>query len=111
MIIYDLSVFSPTPFGRYPDDGKFNGTAFREILCKKLNEAKAKKEKLCVDLDNIQFGVGSSFLEEAFGGLVRKGLFSKKELIGTKGLLKIKSQQLFYIEEINQYISEAIVEL
>lgn len=107
MITYDLSKFSTKPFGRYVKDGKFNGTTFREILSVKLKEAQSENDYLIVDLDNIEFGVGSSFLEEAFGGLVRKGLFTKDELIGSQGILQIKSQQAFYKEEIHQYIDEA----
>ncbi|MEL0634661.1 STAS-like domain-containing protein [Pseudoalteromonas carrageenovora] len=110
MIKYDLSKFSPTPFGRYPDDGKFNGTAFRKKLIELLNEAKVKNDTLEINFDNISLGIGSSFLEESFGGLVRKGYFNKDDLIGNKKLLKIKSNQAYYIEEINNYISEAEVE-
>ena len=110
MITYDLSTFSPTPFGRYLDDGKFNATKFRTILTEKLIEAKENNEELTVDLDGITLGIGSSFLEEAFGGLVRKGLFTKGELIGKNGILHIKSKQKFYQTEINSYIEEAKAE-
>jgi len=110
MITYDLSKFSPTPFGRYPEDGKFNGTAFRNILVKLLTKAGEQNEYVLVDFDTIELGIGSSFLEESFGGLVRKNHFSPEQLIGNNGLLKIKSSQTFYIDEIKQYISEAAAE-
>ncbi len=114
MKYYDLSDFSITPFGRYLDDGKFNGTTFREVLAAELYQAKNKQESLTVDFDNVELGIGSSFLEESFGGLVRKGLFTKDELInginGEARLLVIKSQQDFYNEEVEQYISEAKLE-
>jgi hypothetical protein len=59
--------FSTVPLGRFPDDSPFNGTTFREIW---LIPALAKYQSIEVDLDRAE-GYGSSFLEEAFGGLVR----------------------------------------
>ncbi|REL27664.1 STAS-like domain-containing protein [Thalassotalea euphylliae] len=110
MTVYDLSNFSDTPFGRYSDDSKHNGTAFREILIDKLKQARQDKTKLIVDFDSIKIGIGSSFLEEAFGGLVRKGYFTKEELTGELGVLDIKSDQDFYKKEIFAYINEAKLE-
>lgn len=67
--------FSVTPIGRYNDDSDYNGTKFREtVLRKALSEGSVE-----VDLDGVE-GFGSSFLEEAFGGLVRKGYFSAEVL-------------------------------
>lgn len=59
--------FSTEPYGRYPDDGETNGTRFREeFLVPALNS----DEQVTVILDKTE-GYGSSFLDEAFGGLVR----------------------------------------
>ena len=110
MLTYRLSEFSHTPFGRYPDDGKFNGTKFRDVLVEKLNQAREQKDTLNLIIDLTNYGIGSSFLEESFGGLVRKGYFKKEELIGSNSLLSIDSKFTFYIDEINQYISEATPE-
>ena len=59
--------------------------------------------KVLVDLDGAM-GYSSSFLEEAFGGLIRAG-FTKECL---NKLLVIKSDnEPSLIEEINQYIKES----
>ena len=69
--------FSPFPAGRYhPDDGPYTGQRFREErlvpALGKLGEA----ERLEVVFGGVE-GCGSSFLDEAFGGLVRDAGFSK----------------------------------
>ena len=62
--------FSEFPGGRYPEDGDGNGTDFRE---KYLVPAIRAGEPVDVILDGTR-GYPSSFLEEAFGGLVRQGI-------------------------------------
>ena len=59
--------YSSLPGGRYRDDGPGNGTAFREDF---LVPALKKGGAVRVVLDGAA-GYPSSFLEEAFGGLVR----------------------------------------
>lgn len=59
--------FHPLPAGRYLEDGPGNGTTFRE---KFLVPALQQHRDLLIDLDDAP-GYPSSFLEEAFGGLVR----------------------------------------
>lgn len=109
MITYDLKDFSVTPFGRYKTDSPHSAEAFREILAKKLNEALKQDDRLTIELDNV-YGLGSSFLEESFGGLVRKGLFTKEQLInGESRLLNFKTEHDFYIQEIEEYINTAEV--
>jgi hypothetical protein len=67
--------FSPSPAGRHRSDGPYPGEAFREdFLIPRLNSA----DLLNIDLDGTS-GYGSSFLEEAFGGLVRSG-FNEAQL-------------------------------
>jgi len=77
MIIKISQDFSEVPLGRYKDDGDFNGERFREEF---LLPALRANDSVTVDINDLE-GLGSSFLEEAFGGLVRKGYFSEKELI------------------------------
>lgn len=68
--------FSKEPAGRYPEDGPNNGERFRlEYLVPQL----AKVARLSIELDGTE-GYGSSFLEEAFGGLVREHGFTADEL-------------------------------
>jgi hypothetical protein len=59
--------FSRYPAGRFEKDGPHSGEAFRERF---LRPALAQGQDVEVELDDA-LGYGSSFLEEAFGGLVR----------------------------------------
>lgn len=91
--------FSRYPAGRYESDGPYNGQTFREkILVPALS---GKTGKVLIELDGAR-GYGSSFLEEAFGGLVRDG-FSADELLN---LIDFKSEDSSLIEEIKGYIIE-----
>lgn len=68
--------FSTHPAGRYESDGPFSGEKFRkEHLVQKLRTSDHVK----VVLDGTR-GYPSSFLEEAFGGLVRSEGFSLTQL-------------------------------
>ncbi len=78
--------FTDTPGGRYITEGDFSGELFRnKILYPKLQEANG--DKLIVDFDGC-YGFGTSFLEEAFGGLVReyniKGLLNNLIMVSTE---------------------------
>ena len=68
-----------------------------------------KKEKLYVDLDG-GYGYGSSFLEEAFGGLVRKLKETNKKSL--KNILDIvviiSNEEPAQIEKIQNYIKDAL---
>ena len=95
--------FSVSPAGRVPADGPFNGERFRnDFLAPALN----KNDKVVVVLDGVS-GFGSSFLEEAFGGLVRKKIASP-EMLGTHLEIQYSDQKLaFYAELIHEFINEA----
>lgn len=94
--------FSRYPAGRFKTDGPYNGELFRdEFLMPELS----KQQHILLELDDTA-GYGSSFLEEAFGGLVRKGLSSTK----IKELIKFHSEDESLIEEINEYINDAAKE-
>ena len=91
--------FSRYPAGRYETDGPYNGQTFRE---KFLIPALSKKTgKILIELDGAR-GYGSSFLEEAFGGLIRAG-FTANEVLDR---LDLKSEDNTLIEEIKGYILE-----
>lgn len=69
-MVYTINIardFSRYPAGRYISDGPFTGEGF---LTEKLLPAVEANNKICVELDGT-LGYGSSFLEEAFGGLMR----------------------------------------
>ena len=97
--------FSNVPIGRYKTDNKFSGENFRDQLLEPKLRELTEGEKLTVDIREIE-GYGSSFLEEAFGGLVRKGYFTKEEL---HEKLKIEDDEIyvFYTRLIWKYIKEA----
>lgn len=101
MSFVKITDFSPFPAGRYVTDGPYSGQAFRDnVLIPQLTE----NDLVQVDL-NGAFGFGSSFLEEAFGGLVRVGKFSLKTL---KEKLKISSEDdPLVTDEIWSYIESA----
>ena len=73
MIKYRISTeYTDTPGPRYRIQGDFSGEDFREVvLVPLLTKAKELNEKIEINLDGA-FGYPSSFLEESFGGLVRK---------------------------------------
>lgn len=65
------SDFSEIPGGRLKREGKHSGEEFRdELLLPKYREAEKNDTELEVDFDDC-YGIGTSFLEEAFGGMVR----------------------------------------
>lgn len=88
--------FSRYPAGRYTADGPFSGAAFRDNFL--LPPLQAGQE-VTVELDGVR-GYGSSFLEEAFGGLVRNG-FAPNEV---RKLLTLHSTDQSLVEEIEEYI-------
>ena len=103
-----IADFSTYPSGRDAQDGSSNGERYRtEVLIPLLQEAQAQGNKVvCVSLKGV-LSFGSSFLEEAFGGLVRTGRFSKDQL---RKLLKIDPGKPSFVRHeraIWAYIEEA----
>lgn len=98
--------FSPYPAGRDHADGPFNGARFRdEILRPRLADAIARGQTLVVSLDGVK-SFGSSFLEEAFGGLVRIGV-SKKDVIRYLHVRATGDSSQRYLDAIKRYVSQA----
>lgn len=89
------------PAGRYISDGSFSGERFRDEL---LIPALRSSDKVEVHLDGT-LGYGSSFLEEAFGGLLRAGGFTKEDLLAQ---LVLVSSDESLITEIRQYLGLSI---
>lgn len=91
--------FSPSPAGRYPTDGPYPGESFRNKL---LLPAIQHHDRVIVDMDGSEMA-GSSFLEEAFGGLVREGRIRESEL---RKKLEVKSSRRSDVIRIWGYIHD-----
>lgn len=89
--------FGRYPAGRYLADGPYNGQKFREEFL--IPALKGKDDEIEITLSDAR-GLKSSFLEEAFGGLVRTG-FLPEELIRR---FKFVAKDQTLIEEILEYI-------
>jgi STAS-like domain of unknown function (DUF4325) len=102
-VSHEISVardFTEFPFGRYPEHGPFSGQEFRSRL---LVPALKAHRKVVVDLAGAR-GLAPSFLEEAFGGLIREG-FSLDQLVDQ---LEIHSDvDPSYISEVWMYVRDA----
>ncbi|HEJ9180345.1 STAS-like domain-containing protein [Serratia marcescens] len=94
--------FSKTPFGRYTTDSPNSAERFRRDFL--VPAFRSGEQEVVVDFRGVALGIGSSFLEEAFGGLVRKEGLPKSRL---KGRLVIKSDMPFYKEQIEKFIDIA----
>lgn len=81
--------------GRYKKDSEYSGEEFLEKL---LEPAFLKHEKVVIQLDSLE-GYSAGFLEESFGGLVRKygyeAVIKKLELRSEKRKYLIKRIQEF----------------
>lgn len=96
--------YTKSPGGRLIKEGDFSGEEFREkILLPKVQEALYNNLSLTVELDG-GFGYGSSFLEEAFGGLARKT--KDKRLL--KILTIISEEEPELKDDIMQYIKDGL---
>ncbi len=100
MTINIAKQFSKYPGGRFLEDGDFSGQGFREEL---LVPALREYAQVTVELDGT-LGYGSSFLEEAFGGLIREEGFYYEDLKDRLRLVA-KSDMLPYT--IDRYMQEA----
>lgn len=106
LIIKIAQDFSDTPGGRYINEGEHSGEAFRdEVLMPKYMEAVKSGKRLIVNLDGC-YGLATSFLEEAFGGLVRK----QKNRDILKILEIVSEDRPNLIEKIIGYIKEAKID-
>ncbi len=98
--VVDVGVdFTRFPAGRIASDGPYSGEIFRD---KHLRPWLDRGEQVTVRLDSA-LGYGSSFLEEAFGGLIRLG-YAKEKI---RKLIKLDSEDPLLIDEIEGYIHNA----
>lgn len=81
--------FTTEPGGRFIKHGPFSGEKFRiDVLLPALTDARKSGSRVTVVLDGVA-GYAGSFLEEAFGGLVRIDGFTSEEL---SRLLEIRAE-------------------
>ena len=101
MVVVNIAQhFTRYPSGRYKRNGATSGEAFRERF---LEAPLAKGDDVTVELDGT-VGYGSSFLEEAFGGVVRSLNLPAGEI---KKHLTIVTSDPTLRDEIFEYIKDA----
>lgn len=104
MVVNIAEDFSKVPAGRYhPKDGNRTGERFRNDILKKFLQC--NDDDITINLDGV-VGYPSSFLEEAFGGLVRDG-FTYEVLKKRLSITTTEARKKRYIDLIWQYIQEA----
>lgn len=105
MVINIAKEYTRTPGGRFRKEGQYSGEDFREYILKPAFErANQNGEKLVVILDG-GFGYGSSFLEEAFGGLARQT--KDKRLLNIE---IVSEEEPRLAKDIIEYITDALKE-
>jgi hypothetical protein len=102
MVEIYIKDFTTSPGGRYEKEGNFSGEEFRTKFLEP-HFSSGLEEKIDIYLDGTE-GYPSSFLEEAFGGLVRK--IGNKEAVKNK-LNFITNDSILKIE-IQNYIEKAL---
>ena len=95
--------FSTTPGGRRKALGPASGEEFRELLIRALESDAAEVD---VVLDGVE-GYGSSFLEEAFGGLVRLGRWPAVEVQRRVRPVAYDPEYDTYVQEARTYMQDA----
>ena len=98
--------FSDVPAGRYKMDGPNSGERFRNDF---LVPALRTGEKVEVILDGSE-GYGSSFLEEAFGGMVRNTEFTREYIEANLNITAHSAEYALYRDLALEFISNAFNE-
>lgn len=101
MNVLYIKDFSKYPGPRYEALGQNSGEKFRNSY---LIPALKENPDITIDFDGV-FGYGSSFLEEAFGGLARNGI---DKLTLEKLKIHLKSSDPSIVLEVKSYIDDAI---
>jgi hypothetical protein len=96
MMIKVAKDFSYAPGPRFIREGANSGELFRTaILRDAVREAIERNEELVIDLDGTA-GVGPSFIDESFGGLIRADKFDYDALIK---IIKVISKEQPKLED------------
>ncbi len=99
--------YSREPGPRYTWQGTFSGEHFRETVLLTLFDGIVDNDALLtIDLDRTA-GFGPSFLEEAFGGLVRLRGYDKVR----RHLGFVSREEPHLIGEVNEYMTDAASEM
>lgn len=101
--------FTEIPGGRYREQGNHSAEEFRdEYLYPKYLTCLKNNEKLIIDLDG-GYGYATTFLEEAFGGLIRKLKEEKIEYRNAPKIIEARSKDCHeYVEKIYKFMDDAI---
>lgn len=97
--------FCDIPGPRYIREGSYSGEDFRErLLFPLLQECITSGDTLRIDLDGTQ-GYGTSFLEEAFGGLIRENHLSLSDV--SEHIDFVSEEEPYLIDDIKEYLRDA----
>lgn len=96
-----VSDYTKFPYARYRDDGDGNGEEFRDDF---IAPILAAGSNLIIDLDGVVDEYGSSFLDEAFANLLRKGVISPADI---DKRIEFKSDNQQWLAELKIYIDNA----
>ncbi len=101
--------FTTAPGARLRSEGEHSAEEFRyRLLAPRLRTVLSEWGTLTVNLDGTA-GYAASFLEEAFGGLIREEGFTQTEL--KLGLKFVSEEDRSILDEIEDAITDAQVEL
>lgn len=96
--------FSSRPGGRTKVMGPGSGEAFRELIISRLKRSPG--EVFEIILDGTE-GYGSSFLEEAFGGIIRLDLMTPEEAFKRIKIIAVSRNYQSYAIEAEKYMHDA----
>lgn len=103
MILNIAKDFSETPGDRYIDESKYSAEEFRETLLEPLlNYCIDNDEVLVVNFDG-SYGYSSGFLEESFGGLIRKG-YDASDILNNMAFISKDDETI--INKVTNYMIE-----
>lgn len=104
LVISIAKDFTSRPGGRTKVMGPGSGEAFRDLLVRHLK--RLPEETIEVELDGTE-GYGSSFLEEAFGGIIRNRLLPAEDALRRIIVVARTPAYRSYAGEARQYMLDA----
>ncbi|MBL4871577.1 MAG: STAS-like domain-containing protein [Robiginitomaculum sp.] len=97
--------YSATPLGRHSKHGKFSGQRFRDDF---LIPALQEYDQIIIDFDGVA-GLPSSFLEEAFGGLIRRNAITVSDFFKRVKIQATMPSLMLAHDRISRYVNAARV--